>query len=152
MRLIAASSAFVSVLAALHAACFARPWDEPAFAGILAAPGTFGWIAADEAAEPLGFVLCRAVADEAEVLSIGVRPDRRGGGIARCLLEQAAATARDAGAARMFLEVAVNNRAALALYRAHHFERVGTREKYYLEFVDGRETRSDAYVMTKILE
>lgn len=152
MRLIAASPAFVPVLAALHAACFARPWDEAAFAGIFAAPGAFGWIAADESAEPSGFILCRAVADEAEVLSVGVRPERRGHGVAHLLLGQAVATARDSGAARMFLEVAVNNRAALALYRAHHFECVGTRKKYYLEFIDGREARIDAHIMTKVLE
>lgn len=152
MRLIATSPAFAPVLAALHAACFARPWDEAAFAGIFAAPGAFGWIAADKSAEPAGFILCRAAADEAEILSVGVRPDRRGHGVAHLLLEQAVAAARDSGATRMFLEVAVNNRAALALYRAHHFERVGTRGKYYLEFIDGRETRIDAYVMAKVLE
>ncbi len=152
MQLTPLSPAFAPLLAVLHAACFPRPWDEAAFASLLAAPGTFGFLVADPDGEPVAFTLCRVAADEAELLTVGVRPECRGRGISHLLLAQAADAARSLGAARMFLEVAVNNRPALALYRRHDFRCVGTREKYYREFVRGREAPIDAFVMEKTLE
>jgi [ribosomal protein S18]-alanine N-acetyltransferase len=101
-------------LARLHAASFDRPWSATEIAELVAA-GAFGLIAAD------GFILCREGGGEAEILSIAVRPAARGRGQGRALVEAAVAAAAGQGAETMFLEVAADNIAALALYRAAGF-------------------------------
>ncbi len=118
------------LLAAIHAEAFDRPWSRADFAELLASPGVFGWLSlAGEA--PLGFVLARAVADEAEILTLAVSPDRRRRGIGRSLIEAALFEARARGAARIWLEVAEDNVAALTLYRAAGFAPTGRRRGYY---------------------
>jgi ribosomal-protein-alanine N-acetyltransferase len=46
------------------------------------------------------------------------------------------------GAAAMFLEAAVTNAAALALYAAHGFTRAGLRRRYYTDGTDALILRS----------
>ena len=129
-----------AVLANLHRLSCTANWDEPwsqqSFAGILATPGAIGLLAAQDG-EPIGFALGRIAADEGEVLLIATRPEQRRQGIARALLtallEKLAAT----GAARVFLEVAEPNAAALGLYRSAGFDTVGRRPNYYRS-TDGR--------------
>ncbi|GAB2178010.1 ribosomal protein S18-alanine N-acetyltransferase [Dongia sp. agr-C8] len=124
----------IPVLTALHAACFTAPWDQPwtdrSFAEVLQMPGSGAYIAA-LGAEPVGFALARIVADEAELLLIGIHPEHRRAGRGRALLDHLFAALRASGAARLFLEVAEANPAATAFYRAAGFEPVGRRKKYY---------------------
>jgi [ribosomal protein S18]-alanine N-acetyltransferase len=120
----------LALLAGLHAVCFEERWDAAALASLLAMPGALAFLAAAEA-EPLGFVLLRRAAEEAEIISIGVRPEARRSGIGRQLLAAAEAAARDGGAARLFLEVAADNFQALALYSTNGFTEVGKRPNYY---------------------
>lgn len=112
-------------LAALHAACFARAWDARTLTEMLAGPGTFAFVHAD------GFVLGRAAADEAEILTLAVAPHARGQGLGRALLQAAINRARELGATTMFLEVGADNPAALALYAGLGFAKVGQRKAYY---------------------
>ena len=119
------------LVAALHAECFPeQPWSEAALAGLWGNPGTFGWIAA-LGGEPAGFVVARLLADEAEILTLGVRPGARRRGLAAHLVRAAAASARTAGARRMHLEVAESNAAARATYGRSGFAEAGRRRGYY---------------------
>lgn len=150
-ELIGVGAAHARVLAQLHAGAFGRHegWSEGDFASLFATPGTFGWVAQAGTAEgpqPVAMVLARAVADEAEILTIGSLPTTRRRGIARGLLRAAAAEAATRGADRLFLEVAVDNEAAIDLYRATGFSEVGVRKKYYAR-PNGR--RVDALVMSR---
>jgi [ribosomal protein S18]-alanine N-acetyltransferase len=125
-----ARSAAVS-LAPLHRACFPEdPWDAATIAEILALPGFFGQIAADSAA-PAGFVLALDLGNEAEILSLGVLPERRRSGVGNALVEAVCAAARRRRAERVVLEVAVDNAAARRLYAACGFVAVGRRANYY---------------------
>ena len=134
--LVPAGPAHAALLAALHQVAFAGPavsgppWDAAAFASLLATPGSFALVA-ETGEGPAGLVLARLAADEAEILTIGILPARRQGGLGRRLVEAAAAAARAAGAARLFLEVAESNQPARALYRAAGFQEVGRRRGYY---------------------
>jgi ribosomal-protein-alanine N-acetyltransferase len=119
------SAADTVPLAALHAACFERAWDAATLSEMLAGPGTFAF------AHPDGFVLARAAADEAEILTLAVRPSARGKGLGRVLLQAAIKKAHALGAATMFLEVGVDNPHALALYAGLGFAKVGTRKAYF---------------------
>ena len=119
-------------LAALHGACFplAERWDQAAMAELLAMPGCFA-VTDGAGAEPSGLALARVAADEAELLTLGVRPVARRQGLARALLHRLGAEAARRGAGALFLEVAVANPSALALYRAVGFAEVGRRRRYY---------------------
>lgn len=136
-----AGAAFAAVLTALHADAFAPParWGAEAFAGLLASPGVFAllWHDGDH---PAGFVLARAVADEAEILTLAVAPDRRRQGIARSLVERLGQKLTALSVTRLFLEVSARNLPAQALYEAAGFSRAGLRRRYY-------EDDSDAVVM-----
>ncbi len=151
MRVSAAGPAFFPVFAALHRDCFARSWDEAAFAGLFDTPGTFGLLATAEDGAPLGLCLYRVVADQAEILTIGVLPQARGLGAARALLAEAAADAAARGATRLFLEVSVNNAAARRLYAAAGFGAIGLRKNYYKEQVDGALIPVDAEILARNL-
>lgn len=115
-------------LAALHARCFSdgpRPWSVTEFADFLASdldhvlhgPDTLGVV--------------RVVGDEAELLTICVDPRAQGAGRGRAMLNRLIAEAQARGAAAMFLEVAADNAAALALYNAAGFVQTGRRAGYY---------------------
>lgn len=123
-------------LAVLHAASFDAPWAADEIAALLAPTGAFGLIAHD-AGEDAGFLLARAVAGEAEILTVAVVPHRRGFGTGRALVGAAIARARRDGAEALYLEVAVDNVAALALYDRAGFSRAGLRPRYYAR--SGRE-------------
>jgi ribosomal-protein-alanine N-acetyltransferase len=112
-------------LAALHALCFARAWDATTLSDMLAGPGAFAFVHDD------GFVLARTAADEAEILTLAVRPEARGFGLGRALLQAAINRARVLGATTMFLEVGADNPHALALYAGLGFAKAGTRKAYY---------------------
>ena len=119
------SRAGTYTLAALHAACFPDPWDAAAISALLVKPGTFAFAHED------GFVLARAVADEAEILTLAVHPYKRGKGLGRALLQATISKVRSMGAKSVFLEVGVENPAARALYARLGFTKVGARKGYY---------------------
>jgi ribosomal-protein-alanine N-acetyltransferase len=129
-------------LAAVHAQAFSTPWDDQAFVDLLAGPGVFGFMATADA--PKGLVLCRAVADELEILTVAVAPDARRRGVAKALMSAAVEAAQAAGSTQAFLEVAVDNMEAVGLYAGLGFRRSGVRRGYYNR---GREGRIDALVM-----
>lgn len=113
-------------LAVLHASAFERPWDEAAFEALLVTFNVFGLMLDGQ-----GFIVCRAAADEAEILTLAVAPLVRRNGVGRALVEAAASVAAARGADSLFLEVASDNAAALALYAASAFEPAGLRRGYY---------------------
>jgi [ribosomal protein S18]-alanine N-acetyltransferase len=129
-------------MASAHAQAFDSPWDEATFLDLLDGEGVFGLVALGE--DPMGVVLCRATAGEAEILTVGVPPWARRQGVARALMAGAIEGARSAGARELFLEVAVDNAAAIGLYEALGFETTGLRKGYYDRAADGR---LDALVM-----
>lgn len=112
-------------LAALHAQAFEHPWTAPEIASLFDTPGTFA------VAEAQGFIVARALAGEAEIITLAVAPAARRQGLARRLVEAAMVRAIALEAEALFLEVADNNVAALGLYQGLGFEIVGRRRGYY---------------------
>lgn len=127
-----------AALAAIHAEAFEAPWDAATLAELLASPGVFA------VAEDYGFILIRVVVDEAEILTLAVRPTARRAGLGARLVEAAVVRAAALGAERMFLEVAEGNAAARALYARSGFVEMGRRRGYY-SHADGR--REDALTL-----
>ncbi|WP_029086151.1 GNAT family N-acetyltransferase [Brevundimonas aveniformis] len=130
------------LLAEVHATAFEQPWDAAAFASLLGQDGVAVLGDAD------GFVLIRTVAGDSEILTLAVRPEARRRGYGRLLVEGAVHQAGLDGATQLFLEVAEDNTAALALYRLTGFNQVGLRAGYYTR-PDGR--RVSAAVLARNL-
>lgn len=129
-------------MAALHAAAFTaeRPWTAAEFTQLLATSGAFLRTQAE------GFALGRAVAGEAELLTIAVHPRAQGRGIGGALMTAWLDRAAEEASAA-FLEVAADNGAAIALYHRHGFATVARRAGYYRRVA----ARADALVMRAAL-
>jgi ribosomal-protein-alanine N-acetyltransferase len=132
-----------SVLAIEHAS-FSRPWRYEHFLHEQSSPHSFPLVAVIEGAVG-GYVCLMSLFEEGQILNIVVAPHLRGRGIARALLEHAAAIAREKHAEIMTLEVRASNRDAIALYERFGFFRTGIRPKYY-------EDAEDALLMEKSLQ
>lgn len=128
-----------SLLAALHASCFAQAWDEAAMAQFIAGPNTLCLLAAavdKSGSAPAGLLIARKAADEAELLTLGIVPACRRQGLARALMRAAMHALRTSGATQLFLEVEDGNQAALRLYTSLGAVRVGERKGYYQHGAD----------------
>lgn len=131
-------------MAALHARAFAgggRAWTASEFATLLGSPHVFA------VGDACAFALGRVAADEAELLTIATDPAHRRAGLGRRALCAFERRARQRGAALAHLEVAADNRPALALYAAAGFAETGRRTGYYLRGAG----RVDAVLMRKFL-
>ena len=132
-------------LAALHRRSFRTPppWSEADFATFTADPLAFLLVEGDA-----GFLLGRAVAGEAELLTLAVAPESRRLGLGARLVARFLYQARLRGAARAFLEVSAETPAAIALYESAGFAAAGRRRGYYATPEGGR---IDAVVMARDL-
>ena len=134
-------------LAELHARAFAAPWSLGDLRALMGGYGAVA-LAAGEAERRLGFILMRCVAGEAEILTLAVSPAARRRGVGVALVDAAASTAFALSADRLWLEVATDNDAAVALYRKAGFAVTGRRPGYYTRQKDGP---VDALVMLRVL-
>jgi ribosomal-protein-alanine N-acetyltransferase len=130
VRLRAAVPADIPRFAALQAASFETPWSAQALDATLAGEGGVAF-AAEIEGRVEGFVFARVAAGEAEILTIAVDPARRRAGLGERLAAAAIEAARAAGAEAVFLEVATDNPAAIALYEKLGFATAGRRRAYY---------------------
>jgi [ribosomal protein S18]-alanine N-acetyltransferase len=131
-------------MATLHAACFTtpRPWSAAEFATLADDPLCFSII------ESQGFLIGRAVAGEAEILTLAVDVAARRQGVGARLVQGFLAEARCRDATTAFLEVAANNLAAISLYFWAGFTESGRRKRYYAQ-PDG--SPIDALVLSRAL-
>jgi len=123
-----------AALAALHREDFSRPWSEDEFAALISDPTVFGFSARQSGRghePPVGFVLARRAAGEAEILTIAVARSHRRAGIGWRLMDAVLRELHANRAEALFLEVDETNAPALALYRRLGFVEVGRRPGYY---------------------
>ena len=112
-------------LANLHAKCFPnKPWSANDFADLKKS-------GCEIIASQSGFIVWRTVADEAEIISVGVAPDARRAGIAAAMLGIMENELKKNGIKNIFLEVAENNHPARQLYKNNGYNEIGVRPKYY---------------------
>lgn len=91
----------------------------------------------------LGWAGVMVIGETAQILTVGTVPHQRRRGIARLLVADLLARARDRRATEAFLEVRVDNDAARKLYASEGFAEIAQRKGYY----DGG--RVDAVVMKR---
>ena len=124
-----ARRADAEALARIEQASFADPWGERDFATCL--ERGLPCFVAEARGHVEGYVIANQAADEAEILNLGVLPERRRHGIGRALVTALLAALAIRGAKAVFLEVRASNQAAQALYREFRFLPVGRRSRYY---------------------
>ena len=81
--------------------------------------------------ELMGFIIAKPAADQAEIITIAVSPERRGAGLGGALVAQSCRQLAGLGVEVLFLEVAEDNQPAIALYKACGFSPMGRRPAYY---------------------
>jgi tRNA threonylcarbamoyl adenosine modification protein YeaZ/ribosomal-protein-alanine acetyltransferase len=137
----------LTVLAKLHAASFEMAWNEKDLSEVLASPGCVALLARSDDG-PVGFLIYRAVADEAEIITVCVDPayQRRGAGLQIVLVTQQLLKSLKIN--NLFLEVAADNKEAISLYARAGFVEAGKRKAYYTR--KNGETK-DAIIMRALL-
>lgn len=93
---------------------------------------TRSWVACEaDSGRVLGYALGWWIVDELQLLAIATWPEARRRGVGRRLLAEVVSATRTAGGARVTLEVARGNTAALALYESAGFRCFHVRRGYY---------------------
>mgnify|MGYP000947936049 FL=1 len=131
-------------IAALEARLFATALDQARLMGLQSNPVFCGFVdlvpdqdqpqsisAGDLAPYLNGYLLATMIDGEAEILSIGVTPDRQRQGVGKRLLQHFFEHGTSQNMTRVVLEVAEDNVPALGLYRDFGFAAFGRRKGYY---------------------
>ncbi len=134
---------------------FHSPWSLAQLQKSLS--GNFLMSVAEQQDEVVGYLIASQGGGVSDLLTIGVDPRQRRGGIGRQLLLALYEQLRLAGIDELFLEVRRSNVGAIELYQHSGMEQVGVRKGYYPsdncpELGDNRSTpdgnsREDAIVM-----
>lgn len=152
---IPAGGEYAAVIAVLIARAMKPAWSAAAVASFFATPGSFAFVAVESGpdhakiTQPVGFVLCRQAAEICDLAAMAVAARARRKGVGRALIGAACAEAVKRGVREIFLEVALSNAPARALYAAEGFHEVAKRAGYY---PGGRGRKAeDAVVMRRDL-
>jgi len=119
---------------------FVLPWTEKLFVEGLRSPITTNLVLVEDGVVG-AYAVFYIVEDEAHILNVAVRRNRRNKGLGFYLVTEVVRRAEQAGARFFFLEVRESNSAAQRLYGKAGFVTVGRRRNYYSE------TGEDALVM-----
>ena len=92
--------------------------------------------------EIVGFAGITLIVDEANIMNIVIKKEKRKQGIGSLLLEKLILISKELEATSITLEVNCNNLPAINLYKKFDFQEVGLRKKYY-------NNTDDALIMTK---
>lgn len=116
------------------------PWSDRGFRNeIDHSHGLF--LVALEDGEVVGYGGVWLVIDEAHIVNVAVREDRRRQGIARQLVQRLLEASKEAGMKTASLEVRAGNEGAIRLYENLQFVTTNRRKRYYPD------NREDALVM-----
>lgn len=128
-------------LAEVHKSCFTKNWDSSEFESLLSQNSNCSY-GVRISKHLLAFLLMRFAADEAEVLTLAVKPAWRNCGLGQRLMKHGFNQARAMGVRQCHLEVESSNKEALSLYQKLGFRETGRRGKYYSS------SEGDAVMMT----
>ncbi len=145
MRIVGKAEA--GILTDIHTECFPRYWNRQAFTDFFSVKDTFA-ILVENNEKSVAMAVYRVAFDQADIITIGVLPAWRRGGIAKMLLENMLDDCKKIGVKKIFLEVEDGNEAGLKLYEKTGFRQISRRKLYYQQ-LDGSLT--DALVMEKRL-
>lgn len=131
----------------IEQACFSEPWSRASMVSELTelADVSHNFVAVEDG-EVLGYCGYRQVFDEAHIMNLAVREDRRRRGVAQAILNAMEADYPTRGIVYVTLEVRCSNEAARKLYEKNGFYEAGVRKAFYSK------PREDALIMWKSCE
>ncbi len=135
------------VLHKIHSGNFAEGWSTQSIVEMLEIPGTLALLAQFDDT-PVGFLIARAIAGEAEILTLATSSAFRRRGIANHLLDSSVRYLNAMQVSVLHLEVAADNTPAFGLYGKKGFVIGGRRNAYYRR---PNGMTSDAILMRKSL-
>jgi [ribosomal protein S18]-alanine N-acetyltransferase len=122
---------------AIEEASFTNPWTRQMFQAEVQNVGiSYGYVLRTPGWSVAAFCTIWVVLDEIHINNVAVRPECRGGGVGRMLLEFVLRLGAGLGARRATLEVRRSNLAALKLYERLGFAIAGARKNYYANPVE----------------
>lgn len=125
-----ATQADIDSLVALHAKGFEMGWDRQSIADFVESDWVL--VRSDSSAGSVaGFIIVRQALEEAEIITLVVDPEARRSGHGLALVTETLEKLTASGVIKVFLEVARDNQAALALYLRAGFMQIGARKAYY---------------------
>ncbi len=144
VTLVAMSLTDLDDVAAIESVSFRDAWPRDAFAQECHNPFSRPIVAHDSTGRTVAYMILWVAGPECHVVNVAVRPDLRGKGLGRLMIEEAERVAIEARCEFIYLEVRPSNEIARGMYERHGFEVDGRRRGYYQ---DGE----DALVMVRYL-
>ena len=120
----------IETVAAIDREIFPDPWSGTGLFSFLIRNDTV-FLTAEDADGIAGYCGCQCAADEADIITLVVKEEKRRSGIGRELLYELICLAKAHGAVNIYLEVRAGNEPAKALYRNFGFTENGIRKAYY---------------------
>lgn len=121
-----------------------HPWAQSLFDQEILSDTFFGLVINALKDGVLGFVLCKIVVDECEILKIAVMKNCQNRGVGTKLCCHLISYLREHSVKKLFLGVAISNDVALKLYEKIGFKTLNIRKNYY-------NNKEDAKVMVLVL-
>jgi len=115
----------------IHSDSFEKSWQAGSLKTHIDNDLCFGVFSGNTPKALSGFIILKPAADQAEIMTIAVSPDMRGAGLGEALIAKGCAALKAIGVSVLFLEVAEDNDAAIALYKKCGFKAMGRRPAYY---------------------
>ncbi len=122
------------------------PWSEADYLDALGKPSYLILAAADENDDIFGYCVASMAAGEAEIVDVGVMPEKQDAGAGSKLVHRMLECLREKGVFQVFLEVREHNAAAIRVYMKHGFIEAGRRKHFYSD------PDEDAIIMKEELE
>lgn len=99
-------------------------------------PETRYYTVIEQAGTIIGYAGLMVVGEHADIQTLSVAPSHQGKGLGQQLLKDLEREATSRGANAIFLEVRVDNAAAIALYLKNGYQELGRRDNYYAPGID----------------
>lgn len=121
----------VAQITVLEQVCFSDAWSEKLLRELLTSAWDEVWVLVHPDLEIVGYINLRFLAGEGELMRIAVKPDHRGRGYSKLLMDRMIQSAHEKEAPDLTLEVRAGNTPAIRLYEAYGFSTEAVRKAYY---------------------
>ena len=146
IKIVPMEKAHLPEIVRLEQTCFSHPWSLDGLGQELANPhAAFFTAMLGSPPDVAGYLGMHHVLDEGYIANVAVFPNYRRQGVASALLRHLVEYARSQALSFLSLEVRMSNFAAISLYDAFGFEKVGKRPGFY------QDPPEDAWIMTLYL-
>ncbi len=124
------TEADLDAIASIETESFLTPWKRAFFASELVAEGRFNLVVLS-GTQVIGYLFAMWLLDEMHINKIAVTSSERRRGVARALMEECLAFARQQQVTALSLEVRQSNEAARSFYEHLDFDAAYLRPRYY---------------------